>query len=86
LSFRLAWVGYGWPRRELLARGIRTKGKRRFKVTSDSNHDMPISANLLNREFMVAEPDRAWAGDITLYLVAVTTCYRHTRRVSMDIA
>ncbi len=45
--------------------GIRAKGKRRFKVTTDSNHDLPISPNLLNREFAVAEPDKVWVGDIT---------------------
>ena len=45
--------------------GIRAKGKRRFKVTTDSNHKLPISPNLLNREFAVAEPDRVWVGDIT---------------------
>ena len=45
--------------------GIRAKGKRRFKVTTDSNHQLPISPNLLNREFTVAEPDKVWAGDIT---------------------
>ncbi len=49
--------------------GIRAKGKRRFKVTTDSNHDLPISPNLLNREFVVAEPDKVWAGDIT-YIAA----------------
>jgi len=45
--------------------GIRAKGKRRFKVTTDSNHKLPISPNLLNREFSVAEPDKVWVGDIT---------------------
>ncbi len=45
--------------------GIRAKGKRRFKVTTDSKHDLPISPNLLNREFTVAEPDKVWVGDIT---------------------
>jgi transposase InsO family protein len=45
--------------------GIRAKGKRRFKVTTDSKHDLPIAANLLKREFTVAEPDKVWAGDIT---------------------
>jgi HTH-like domain len=45
--------------------GIRAKGKRRFKVTTDSNHDLPISPNLLNREFILAEPDKVWAGDIS---------------------
>jgi transposase InsO family protein len=45
--------------------GIRAKGKRRFKVTTDSNHDLPIAANLLDRQFNVAQPDKAWVGDIT---------------------
>lgn len=45
--------------------GIRAKGKRRFKVTTDSKHDLPVAPNLLNREFTVAEPDKAWVGDIT---------------------
>jgi transposase InsO family protein len=45
--------------------GIRARGKRRFKVTTDSNHDLPIAANLLNRQFTVDAPDKAWVGDIT---------------------
>jgi putative transposase len=45
--------------------GIRAKGKRRFKVTTNSNHKLPISPNWLNREFTVAKPDKAWVGDIT---------------------
>ena len=32
--------------------------KKRFKVTTDSNHELQISPNQLNREFTVAEPDR----------------------------
>jgi len=38
--------------------GIRAKGKRRFKVTTDSKHDLPISPNLLDRQFSVAEAVR----------------------------
>jgi transposase InsO family protein len=45
--------------------GIRAKGKRRFKVTTDSNHDLPIAPNLLDRQFSVSEPDKVWVGDIT---------------------
>ena len=45
--------------------GIRAKGKRRFKATTDSDHKLPISPNLLNRKFTVAESDKAWVGDIT---------------------
>lgn len=45
--------------------GIRAKGKRRFKVTTNSNHDLPIAPNLLNRQFAVDTPDKVWVGDIT---------------------
>ena len=45
--------------------GIYGKGKRRFRVTTDSAHDLPISPNLLDRQFAVTEPDEAWVGDIT---------------------
>jgi transposase InsO family protein len=41
------------------------QGKRPFKVTTDSKHDLPISPNLLDRQLTVAEPDKVWAGDIT---------------------
>ena len=41
------------------------QGKRRFKVTTDSNHTLAISANLPNRGFSATGPDRVWAGDTT---------------------
>lgn len=34
--------------------GILAKGKRRVKVTTDTQYDLPIAANLLNREFRPA--------------------------------
>lgn len=45
--------------------GIRARGKKRFRVTTDSRHDLPIAPNLLNRQFTVAAPDKVWVGDIT---------------------
>jgi len=45
--------------------GIRAKGKKRFKVTTDSNHDLPIAPNLLNRQFTVDAQNKVWVGDIT---------------------
>ena len=45
--------------------GIRVKGRRRFNVTTDSRHDLPIAPNLLDRQFTPAEPDTVWTGDIT---------------------
>ena len=46
--------------------GIHARGKRRFRVTTtDSNHNLPIAPNLLNRNFTVAAPNQAWVGDFT---------------------
>ena len=45
--------------------GMRAKGKKRFKVTTDSNHELPIAPDLLDRQFTVAAPAKVWAGDIT---------------------
>jgi transposase InsO family protein len=48
--------------------GIAVKIRRRFRVTTDSNHKLPVAANVLNRRFNVAEigaTDVAWASDIT---------------------
>lgn len=44
---------------------IRARGKRRFKVTTDSRHGLPAAPNRLNCAFTVAAPDRVWVGDIT---------------------
>jgi putative transposase len=41
------------------------KTKRKFKVTTDSKHNLPVSPNLLNREFEVDVPDKCYVGDIT---------------------
>ena len=31
--------------------GLRAKTKRKFKATTNSSHDLPVAANLLDREF-----------------------------------
>jgi len=45
--------------------GVAAKQKKKFKVTTDSRHDLPVADNLLNREFDVTEPNRVYVGDIT---------------------
>lgn len=45
--------------------GIRAKAPRRFRVTTDSQHRLPVAPNLLNRSFAVARPNEVWASDIT---------------------
>lgn len=46
--------------------GIRSIVHRRFRVTTtDSNHDQPVFANRLDRDFAADGPDQKWAADIT---------------------
>jgi len=39
--------------------------KRRYRVTTDSNHDYPIPDNLLRQDFTADAPNQVWVGDIT---------------------
>ena len=39
--------------------------KKKFKVTTDSRHALPISPNLLNRDVEPDQPDRAYVSDST---------------------
>jgi transposase InsO family protein len=76
--------------RLMRAEEIRGKRRRRFRVTTQSEHDKPVAENLLDRHFSPAEieePNRAWAGDITyvwtnegwLYLAVVLDLF--SRRI-----
>ena len=38
---------------------------RRFVRTTDSNHPLPVSANVLDRDFAATGPNRKWATDLT---------------------
>lgn len=66
-ALRAQGIRVGKQRVQKLMRqhGIRARGKRRFRVTTDSRHGLPIAPNLLNRNFTVAAPNQAWTGDIT---------------------
>lgn len=60
---------------------------RRAVSTTDSNHALPVAANLLGRDFSAEAPDRRWAADITyvptaegwLYLAVILDLF--SRRV-----
>lgn len=47
------------------ANGLVCKTKRRFRVTTDSKHTLPIAPNLLAREFSAQQPDQKYVGDMT---------------------
>lgn len=69
--------------RLMRAGGIRSKHRRKYRITTRSNHRRPVAPNLLSREFCAAEPNRAWVGDITfiwtregwLYLAVLIDLY-----------
>jgi transposase InsO family protein len=52
-------------RQEGLASVVRRRTRRFVPKTTDADHDDPIAANLLNRDFAPAAPNRKWAADIT---------------------
>ena len=59
-------VGKQRVQRLMKQHGIYARGKRRFRVTTtDSNHNLPIAPNVLDRKFTVAAPNQAWVGDFT---------------------
>jgi len=63
--------------------GIEVRHKKKFKVTTNSNHKLPLFENLLERQFDVEQPNQVFASDITyiwtqegwLYLAVVIDLY-----------
>lgn len=63
--------------------GLKSKSKRKFKATTNSNHNHPVAPNLLNRKFQIDQPDTVYVGDITyiqtdegwLYLAVLIDLY-----------
>lgn len=44
---------------------VMVRYRKKYKVTTNSNHKKPVFENVLNREFSPAAPDRAYVSDIT---------------------
>ena len=63
--------------------GVQVKHRKKYKVTTNSNHKQPVFDNVLNRQFDVAQPDHVYVCDITylwtgegwLYLAVVIDLY-----------
>jgi len=56
--------------RDRVARIMREAGisppiRRKFKKTTDSEHNLAVAPNLLNRNFSALAPNRVWASDLT---------------------
>ena len=67
--------------------GLFSRIKRKFVVTTNSNHALAIAENILNRNFTADRPNQKWAADITyiptqqgwLYLAVVMDLF--SRRI-----
>lgn len=67
--------------------GLVARPQRRFKITTNSEHTLPIAPDLVQRDFTAAAPNQVWVTDITyiwtregwLYLAAIVDLY--ARRV-----
>lgn len=64
-------VGKNRVAKRMRQAGLRSKIRRKYRVTTDSKHTFPVSPNLLERKFTAAAPDKAWVSDIT-YLATRT--------------
>ena len=70
-------------RRLMKQQSLESKSKRKFKATTNSNHSRPVAPNLLDREFLVGQPNSVYVGDITyiptnegwLYLAVLIDLY-----------
>lgn len=58
-------VGKERVRKLMALHGIKARGKRKYKATTDSNHTLPIAPNLLARNFSPATPNTVRTSDIT---------------------
>ena len=44
---------------------VQVRHRKKYKVTTDSNHRQPVFENLLSRQFDVPNPDQVYASDVT---------------------
>lgn len=76
-------IGRFRVRRLMRLAGVSVRKRRRYKVTTRSNHRFPVSPNLIQRCFQTEKPNMVWVSDITyiktaegwLYLAVVMDLY-----------
>jgi putative transposase len=63
--------------------GLKSRTVKKYKATTNSKHNLPVHENVLNQQFKVLAPNKAWVTDITyiptdegwLYLASVMDLY-----------
>ena len=87
LAVKGLFCSRGRVARLMKEQGIKAGQKRKFRVTTDSKHSLPVAPNRLDRRFEAKRPNQAWLADITyiptregwLYLAAVLDL--HSRKI-----
>ena len=49
--------------------GLVARLRKRYKLTTMSDHDQPVAANLLDRQFEADAPNRRWVSDTTEFVI-----------------
>ena len=49
--------------------GLVARHRKRYKLTTMSDHDQPVAANLLDRQFEADAPNQRWVGDTTEFVI-----------------
>ena len=49
--------------------GLRARPRKRFTHTTMSEHDQPVAANVLDRQFTAAAANQRWVGDTTEFVI-----------------
>lgn len=61
--------GHSYNRKTVAAsmkrQGLRAKAAKKFKATTNSNHNLPVAPNLLQQDFSATVPNQKWVSDIT---------------------
>jgi putative transposase len=50
--------------------GLQARARKRYKVTTMSDHDQAVAANVLDRRFTAEQPNQRWVGDTTECVIA----------------
>jgi putative transposase len=53
--------------------GVKARVRKRFTQTTMSDHDQPVAANLLDRQFTADAPNQRWVGDTTEFVIGEST-------------
>jgi transposase InsO family protein len=55
--------------RLMQAEGLKGRVRKRYRSTTMSDHDQPIAANVLDRQFVADRPNQRWVCDTTEFLI-----------------